>query len=243
MPQAPTRANAWVVTRAIVSGLLIAAVGVAVWAWLAPLNARHHPEWPWAAALTLFYLFVIIIWLNGAGWPRAWRDFRHHALRLWRPAPGAWSGENRAAVLGLMALVVAMYVFWIAATSSQPTPDLSAYPTPAFRISVLVMGAMVSGVVEEVAFRGYMQSQLERFGPTIAIGVTGLVFALSHITHGLEALLVMAPGYFMAGVLFGVLAWRSGSILPGMALHVTGDAAHTFFAVLGGDASLLLQTS
>ena len=31
------------------------------------------------------------------------------------------------------------------------------------------MGATVAGVVEETAFRGYMQSHLERIGPTFAI--------------------------------------------------------------------------
>jgi len=40
------------------------------------------------------------------------------------------------------------------------------YPTTASRISVLLLGATVAGVVEETAFRGYMQSHLERVGPT-----------------------------------------------------------------------------
>ena len=43
---------------------------------------------------------------------------------------------------------------------------MSVYPTTASRISVLLLGATVAGVVEETAFRGYMQSHLERVGPT-----------------------------------------------------------------------------
>lgn len=233
--------NVWIIARGIASGLAIAFAGIATWVWLAPINARVQPEWPWAALVTALWLVLLLAWLGGAGPPRAWRAFRRAALRLW-PKPDAFAPENLPSVLSLVAIIVGVYVVWIVTTSGQPTPDLSAYPTPAYLISVVITGAVVSGVVEEAAYRGYMQSQLERFGMGTAIGITSAVFALSHITHGLEALLIMAPGYIMASVLYGLLAYRTGSILPGMVLHVLGDAAHTFFALLGGDVSLLLQT-
>jgi ABC-2 type transport system permease protein/sodium transport system permease protein len=139
-----------------------------------------------------------------------------------------------------MGAVIALTILWIALSPARSGVDLDSYPTTAFRVSVFVMGAIVSGVVEEIAFRGYMQSQLERIGPTFAIMLTSIVFVLSHINHGVAALLVIAPGYFLASVIYGELAIRSGSILPGMMLHVLGDAAHTFVVVLGGDATRLL---
>ena len=37
----------------------------------------------------------------------------------------------------------------------------------------------------------------------------------------------------------GSLARRTGSIVPGMVIHVLGDLAHTHFGLLRGDASLL----
>jgi len=101
------------------------------------------------------------------------------------------------------------------------------------------MGAVVSGVIEEVAFRGYMQSGLERFGAGPAILATSVVFALFHGVHGWQALLLLGPGLFIASVLFGMLAYHTGSILPGIAVHVVGDFAHTFFGLLGGDLRLL----
>jgi len=243
MTQASAMSEAWIVTRAIVTGLLVAVAGVAPWVWLGSLNARVYPEWPWAAALVLLWIIALLWWLNGGGPPRAWRAFRREALRLSPPKPDAFSGENRAGTYGLIAVIAGIYVFWVLVTIGQPTPDLSEYPTPAIRISALLMGAFVSGVVEEAAYRGYMQSQLEaRFGVGAAIAITSVVFALSHITHGLVPMLLMAPGYIVAAVLYGLLAHRTGSILPGMALHVIGDAAHTFFGLLGGDASLLLRS-
>jgi membrane protease YdiL (CAAX protease family) len=40
-------------------------------------------------------------------------------------------------------------------------------------------------------------------------------------------------------VVYGYLALKSGSILPGMALHFAGDLAYAYFALLGGDAASL----
>lgn len=85
---------------------------------------------------------------------------------------------------------------------------------------------MVAGVVEEMAFRGYMQRHLERIGPTFAILVTSAVFTLLHISQGFTYLLTFGPGIFIASVVYGHLALKSGSILPGMALHFAGDLGH-----------------
>ena len=60
-----------------------------------------------------------------------------------------------------------------------------------------------------------------------------------HITQGLGALLVLGPGLFVASTLYGALARRTGTILPGMVIHVLGDLSHTYFGVLRGDGSLL----
>jgi membrane protease YdiL (CAAX protease family) len=101
------------------------------------------------------------------------------------------------------------------------------------------MGPMVAGVVEEVAFRGYMQRHLERIGPTFAIMVTSAVFTLLHITQGVTYLMTFGVGIFIASVVYGHLGQKSGSILPGMALHFLGDLAFAYFALLGGDSALL----
>lgn len=218
---------------------LIAAAGVLPWVLTAPLNVRFHPELPWAAAATAAWLAIMVLWLAGVAWPRSLSAFRRFHLRLWRPTPGAWSGASLMEILGLVAVMVVLSVIWVVASSGQVPVDVSVYPTTSIRISILVMGAVVSGVVEEVAFRGYMQSHLERFGPVFAITATSVLFVLLHINHGIGYLISVAPGFFIISVLYGLLAMKSGSILPGMAIHITGDAAHTYFGLLNGDASLL----
>src|SRR5689334_5125089 len=80
-----TMAKVWTFIRAIAAGVLVAVAGIAPWVILITLNARIHPELPWAACATLTYLFVLMAWLNGWGWPKGSHDFRRHSLRLWRP--------------------------------------------------------------------------------------------------------------------------------------------------------------
>src|SRR5437763_1000232 len=63
----------------------------------------------------------------------------------------------------------------------QQLPDLSHVPAVTVW-SLLLMAAPVAGIVEEAAFRGYMQGPLERrFGLSVAILVTGTMFAVAHL--------------------------------------------------------------
>lgn len=224
---------------ALLMGLAIQLAGTLAWVALIRLNAREHPESPWAAVATGGWLVIMLVWLSGRGWPRRTSASRRFHLRLWRPEPGAWSGEGLTTILSLIVAMAAMALVYVLMGTGQPPADVSGYPTTAIRVSVLVMGPLVAGVVEEAAFRGYMQSHLERIGPTFAIMVTSTVFTLLHATHGLAYLVTVAPGFFLASVVYGYLALKSGSILPGMALHFAGDLAFAYFALLGGDPARL----
>lgn len=139
----------------------------------------------------------------------------------------------------IIALLGLLYVLWIIFGRASPMPDLSAYPTTSYRWSMFLMGAITAGVVEEVAFRGYMQTGIEKHDHANAIWITSLVFVGAHITQGLGAVLLLGPGMFFASMLYGMLARRTGTILPGIAIHVTGDLARVYFGVLGANGSLL----
>lgn len=195
-----------------------------------------RPDLPWAAVLTVGCLGLLVVWLNGWGPPRRSAAWRRHALRLWpRHAPDT-DGLTPGLVIGLLGL---LYVLWIAISLLSPTPDLSAYPTTAYRWSMFIMGGVTAGVVEEVAFRGYMQTGIERHDRENAVWLTSLVFVAAHLTQGIGAVLMMGPGLFITSMLYGALARRTGTILPGMAIHVLGDLARVYFGVLRGDGSLL----
>lgn len=235
----PPRAALRTYAFPILTGLLIVAAGLVPWTLLSQVNARVRPELPWAALLTVAYLAILLAWLQGWGPPRRLADLRHRRLRLWpRVAPDS-HGLSAGLVIVLLGL---LYILWIAMSRTSPTPDLSGYPTTSYRWSMFLMGGLTAGVVEEIAYRGYMQTGIERHDRDNAIWITSLVFVASHLTQGIGAVLVMGPGMFVASLLYGTLARRTGTILPGMAIHVLGDLARVYFGVLHGDGSLLFVT-
>jgi membrane protease YdiL (CAAX protease family) len=203
------------------------------------MNARVRPDLSWAALATLVYLAALLAWLNGRGPPRTSSEERRRRLRLWPPTASREAEAGSLSTPTVVALLVLLYVLWIMVGRLSPTPDLAAYSTTSYRWSMFIMGGAMSGVVEEAAFRGYMQTGLERLDAGSAVVITSLVFVASHITHGLGAVLLLGPGLFVASVLYGILAKRTGTILPGIAIHVVGDLAYTFFGALRGDGSLL----
>lgn len=238
MPENETKLPGTEIAKAIAIAALVAVAGIGPWMVMAPLNAEIRPDLPWAAAGAALGLVLVLAWLGGFGPPRGSRETRRRLLRLWPPSPeaGPARGPSAWVCIGLLAI---LYLLWIAAGRMQGPPDLSPYPTTAYRFSLLIMGAVVSGVAEEAAFRGYLQRRLEPWGASRAIMITSIVFVLFHGVHGPATLLLLGPGLFAASWLYGWLAVRTGTIVPGMILHALGDLAYTWFGTLGGDWRLL----
>jgi len=85
---------------------------------------------------------------------------------------------------------------------------------------ILILAAVViASLVEEGLFRGMLQGTLERRGDiTRAVMATALIFAFIHFNPWwVIEILLMA-------VLMGVLAWKTDSIFPPMAVHATNNA-------------------
>jgi membrane protease YdiL (CAAX protease family) len=86
--------------------------------------------------------------------------------------------------------------------------------TLAWGIVFVIVIALAPGFFEEMLFRGYVQGRLlKRWRPAWAIGVASLLFALAHVTP--HAIALAAP----LGLWFGIVAWRTGSIIPTIVSH------------------------
>lgn len=91
-------------------------------------------------------------------------------------------------------------------------------------VLLLAMASVVAGVTEEAAFRGYMQSLIERHhGVVIAILVNGMFFGLLHFGNHPTDVLMMLPYYVAVSAVYGGLTWAADSILPALVLHAAGD--------------------
>jgi membrane protease YdiL (CAAX protease family) len=77
---------------------------------------------------------------------------------------------------------------------------------------------VVAGLFEEMLFRGFLQNSLEQYGDvTRAILWTALLFATFHMNPWWLAQIVLL------GVILGVLAWKSDSIIPGAIVHAINN--------------------
>ena len=84
-------------------------------------------------------------------------------------------------------------------------------------------------LVEECAFRGTLQGLLRaQFGPRTAIAFSALLFGLWHISgiyrHGTGTVLGTVAATTLAGVGFGWLRERSGSLLAPMLAHTATNS-------------------
>jgi membrane protease YdiL (CAAX protease family) len=137
-------------------------------------------------------------------------------LRLVRPALPGW-GYPAVAVASFLPLGVGV---GLAEALAQVVPaDESAaalYRQMTWEAAVpfVLFIALAPAFTEELLFRGYIQGRLLRRWPAwVAILVTAVLFALMHVTpHAVVAVLPLA-------FWLGVLAWRTGSVWPGIVCH------------------------
>lgn len=218
--------------RAVLTGTLAALFGTTPWALLVSLNTKHWSMVPWAVLPTALYLWLYWRYVRGAGWPRATAEARRTNSRA-NSLPGdVWSLAIVAGLLGLLTLLVFQGV-WGRLVQLPQQRDIDPSQFPVLTVALwVIMSALVAGVTEEVAFRGFMQRPIERrHGPVVAILVTGTVFGFAHFAHP-EVTGRLLPFYLAVATVYGLLAYLTDSVLPGMVLHAGGNmfGALTFFA-------------
>jgi hypothetical protein len=153
-----------------------------------------------------------------------------------------WGPALLAGALGLLAVLLLQGVLGrLVSLPQQRDMDVSRYPAATVLLWAL-MSAVVAGVVEETSFRGYMQRPIEqRYGPIVAIVVTGIAFGLGHFIHS-EVTLILLPYYLTVAAVYGALAHLTDSTLPGMALHVGGNVFSAAGLFLGGHSEWQLSS-
>ncbi|OLD15072.1 MAG: hypothetical protein AUI85_12545 [Acidobacteriales bacterium 13_1_40CM_3_55_5] len=208
--------------RAIISGLLMALIPANVWPLLL-LNLGV----PLAAVVEVAFLALYVWWASGGGPPRRTQAARATAFRRGIPTPTQWSWGLIAALffaISIHASIVLLFriVPYPMATFRQGY-DFSFIPSLPLKWIAVVVSATSAGICEETGFRGYMQRPLElRHGAPVAVLISSLFFTAVHLTKG-WAMAGMVPIVFGAGVLLGLLAWSSGSLIFGMIGHIVMD--------------------
>jgi len=112
--------------------------------------------------------------------------------------------------------------------AEQIFDQAAAAGSAAATVLMFFMAAFVAPVVEEVVFRGYLQSSLRRHLPAWgAISAAALVFAAIHGS------LLLLPIYFIIGAGLGYVYERTGSVYAAIGLHMVNNVLFSILVAAG----------
>ncbi len=187
------------------------------------VNTRIVTQLPWSLPVTLLLMWLFWLYATGRGYPLATREYRERMTRNKTLAAPVW----RAALLAIIACLLAtcslrlVMPSIVAIDPPHMAIDVRAYPVPTV-IGLTLALAISAGVVEEVAFRGYLQKSLEEaYGLLPALLVTGVAFWIAHAD---KVTLTHLPFHLAVSVLLGTATYLTRSLLPAIIGHALGDA-------------------
>jgi membrane protease YdiL (CAAX protease family) len=211
---------------AVLFGFVCLVVGGAVSGALMFANLKLAPALPFFLPATVLWLWLFWRYVRGDGWPRSTSNRRRDLLRVRRLSPRAWGwalvagGLSLAAVMGIAFMT---YRFAKLPDAAYRAPfEVDSFP-PWALVSIFAAVALTAAVVEEVAFRGYMLSGIQRrFGWAVGIIVVTILFYVAHLSHA-YATMAFVPFFLAHGLVLGLLVFYTRSILPGVVLHAVSD--------------------
>jgi membrane protease YdiL (CAAX protease family) len=199
-----------------------------LWIVLMRIDLGVSPAVPWAAVLMAACLGFLWRFLDGRiGWRRT-AAVRHAYLKA-RGLPG------RVWLWAMLAGIPAMASLFLLETHSCSVVPPAAADLPGIgslsRLPLLtgicfgVVTSAVAALVEEAAFRGYMQSDLERrFRPAVTLLIVALAFAAAHLVfRPFQQWLAGVPAWILISLVFSALVRLTGSIWPAVCCHFAID--------------------
>jgi membrane protease YdiL (CAAX protease family) len=124
----------------------------------------------------------------------------------------------------LYALVI--HALNLHAQTNTDTLMQEAKTMPLTVIGALAGSVFVAPLCEEIFFRGFLLGGLLRgMRPVVAVIVSALLFAIAHALIGSFAPLLLI------GLVLAVVRWRTGSLWPGMAIHLCNNALATILVI------------
>ena len=189
------------------------------------------PVWADIVIMVVYSVATIVLFLS-LGWTRVSRTYVRS--KPWGVLP--WSVVAALGIIVPSLLLQSLLPEWTGwAKEMADQTDLLFSQLMRNPGGYLVV-ALLPPVVEELVFRGAVLRSLLEWKPQrpwLMIVVSALIFALVHVN---PAQLLHT---FLVGLLLGWLYWRTGSVVPGVALHWTNNtAAYVLFHLYHNPQSL-----
>ena len=98
--------------------------------------------------------------------------------------------------------------------------------TNAWAIPTIILIGVLPGLMEELTFRGYVQQRfIGRWGPTVGIVVSSVIFGIFHVTPHAAAMATII------GFWLGFVAWKTNSVWPTVFCHAFVNIAWNIWQV------------
>ncbi len=157
-------------------------------------------------------------------------------LQLDRPA-GYYLRESLLAILGVVLIFTALsLILSLLFQSPEELADPYRALTPDRLLMVTLLGLFSAPIVEEIIFRGFLQSTLYKYySPGTAVILTALIFGLFHSLYHTAPVALISV--YLLGLLFSYFRLRTGSIIPSIAAHLFNNimaAIPIFMRLQGG---------
>lgn len=209
-----------VVIRAIVVGVVVFEIGVGAWLVIAALIPA-----PWSIVAMSGVLWAYWRYFSGSWWPGSTAELRRSRFRVTKMPKAVWKWS----------LAAAMFFVVVVQSGFVMTFRIVEFPAEAFAAAyrfgelpiwlawlVIIMASLVAGICEEIGFRGYMQVPLEkRYGSVVAITIVSIVFVALHLNQAWAPPILFH--IFAVSAMLGILAYASGSLIPGIIGHAVMD--------------------
>jgi membrane protease YdiL (CAAX protease family) len=131
-------------------------------------------------------------------------------LRSFKPSAFGWMG---VAVVAYLVIATVSYLI-INPTQDDIASDFGPWPLQ------ILMIAIAAPLSEELSFRGFFFGGLRARMPALAAAlISGALFGLLHAPGGIG----VVPQLFAFGTILALLYEKTGSIVPGMLLHILNN--------------------
>lgn len=163
---------------------------------------------PWIDVISTVAQALIVVFAVATRWEKLAFLFRFHS--------GTWRDALILVAVAVVFVALATWYFqllgWLGVPIYTATAMFNAADWPLWSMFLLI--SIAPAVIEEIAFRGVIQSSLERIlNSRDAWLIQAALFSVLHL-HPL-----VFPSHFLMGLCFGYMRRRSRSIYPGMLLH------------------------
>jgi membrane protease YdiL (CAAX protease family) len=163
-------------------------------------------------ATVLGFLLAPLVIARSSGASSLGEALRRLGVRRFRPSAFKWM----AAAIGAYLLFAILYTALFGVPEQEDIAD-GFGPIPV-QVLLIVFGA---GIFEEVAFRGMIFGGLRERLPRVAAAlVAGAIFGIPHAFTGISAV----PPLIALGFIFCLLYEKTGSIVPGILLHMLNNS-------------------